>query len=77
MVDTPRERILVDTGFGETSPVGRNYPQLQERLRRARITPDSIDVVVLSHGHLGHIGGLLTRHKKGHPGLSEVPRGLR
>ncbi len=62
VVDTGRERILCDTGFGEK--FGRSFgsfPALEANLRRAAITPESIDLVVTSHGHLDHIGGLVTK----------------
>src|SRR5258708_38769890 len=62
VVDTGRERILVDTGFGEKlGPSYGNFPGLQANLRRAGITPESIDLVVTSHGHIDHIGGLVTK----------------
>ena len=61
VVDTGRERILVDTGFGEKlGPSFGSFPELEANLRRAAITPESIDLVVTSHGHLDHIGGLVT-----------------
>src|SRR5712691_6077202 len=61
VVDTGSERILVDTGFGEKlGPSFGTFPGLQANLRRAGITPESIDLVVISHGHLDHIGGLVT-----------------
>jgi glyoxylase-like metal-dependent hydrolase (beta-lactamase superfamily II) len=60
VVDTGRERILVDTGFGEKlGPSYGSFPGLEANLRRAEITPESIDLVVTSHGHLDHIGGLV------------------
>jgi glyoxylase-like metal-dependent hydrolase (beta-lactamase superfamily II) len=62
VVDTGRERILVDTGFGEKlGPSFGNFSGLQVNLRRAGIPPESIDLVVTSHGHLEHIGGLVTK----------------
>src|SRR5580704_12406160 len=62
VVDTALERILVDTGFGEKlGPSFGSFPGLEANLRRAGITPESIDLVVTSHGHLDHIGGLLTK----------------
>ena len=62
VVDTGRQRILVDTGFGEKlGPSFGNFPALEENMRRAGITPESIDLVAISHGHLDHIGGLVTK----------------
>jgi glyoxylase-like metal-dependent hydrolase (beta-lactamase superfamily II) len=62
VVDTGRERILIDNGFGEKlGPTFGSFPALEANLRRAAIAPESIDLVVTSHGHLDHIGGLLTK----------------
>jgi len=62
VVDTGRERILVDTGFGETiGPPFGSFPGLEENLRRSGVTAESIDLVVISHCHLDHIGGLVTK----------------
>src|SRR6201987_936671 len=62
VVDTGRERILIDSGWGEKlGPAFGNFPKLQTNLQRAGIAPDSIDLVVVSHGHLDHIGGLVSK----------------
>jgi glyoxylase-like metal-dependent hydrolase (beta-lactamase superfamily II) len=62
VVDTGRERVLVDTGFGEKlGPTFGSFPALEANLRRAAITPESIDLVAMSHGHLDHIGGMITK----------------
>jgi glyoxylase-like metal-dependent hydrolase (beta-lactamase superfamily II) len=62
VVDTGRKRILVDTGFGEKiGPPFGSFPGLEANLRRAGILSESIDLVVISHGHLDHIGGLVTK----------------
>jgi glyoxylase-like metal-dependent hydrolase (beta-lactamase superfamily II) len=62
VVDTGRGRLLVDTGFGEKiGPPFGSFPGLAENLRRAGITLESIDLVVISHCHLDHIGGLVTK----------------
>src|ERR1700730_17304460 len=62
VVETGRERILVDTGFGEKlGPSFGSFPGLEANLRRAAIGPESIDLVVTSHCHLDHIGGLVKK----------------
>jgi glyoxylase-like metal-dependent hydrolase (beta-lactamase superfamily II) len=62
VVDTGLERILVDTGFGEKiGPPFGSFPGLEENLGRAGIAVESIDLVVISHCHLDHIGGLVTK----------------
>src|ERR1700738_3660772 len=62
VVDTGRERFLVVTGFVEKiGPPFGSFPGLEANLRRAGITPESIDLVLISHGHLDHIGGLVTK----------------
>src|ERR1700722_20012967 len=62
MVDTGHECVLVDSGFGEKlGPSFGSFPGLEANLRRAGIAPESIDLVVTSHGHLDHIGGFVTK----------------
>jgi glyoxylase-like metal-dependent hydrolase (beta-lactamase superfamily II) len=62
VVDTGRERILVDSGFGEKlGPSFGSFPGLEANLRRAGIAPESVDLVVTSHGHLDHIGGFVKK----------------
>src|ERR1700694_2195318 len=71
VVDTGRERILVDSGFGEKlGPSFGSFPGLEANLGRAGIAPESIDLVVTSHGHLDHIGGFVTKS-----GGAAVPNG--
>lgn len=56
LVQTSRARVLLDTGAGPLAPSTGN---LRQSLKEANITPESIDIVVLSHAHADHIGGLL------------------
>ena len=55
VIQTGRHRVLVDTGSGRYKPTtGRLIPNL----RAVGIDPRAIDVVVLTHAHGDHVGGL-------------------
>jgi glyoxylase-like metal-dependent hydrolase (beta-lactamase superfamily II) len=64
LVNTGQQLVLFDTGNGA---LAREYPQLQGRLPDGHLVarmhdagyrPEDVDVVVITHGHPDHIGGL-------------------
>ncbi|WP_316012868.1 MBL fold metallo-hydrolase [Roseobacter sp. HKCCA0434] len=55
LVNTGEELILFDTGNGDS---GMAPGQLVSRMMEAGYGPDQVDVVVLTHMHPDHIGGL-------------------
>ena len=61
LVDTGKERVLIDTGAGALGP---DTGRLPENLRECGYTPEQIDLVILSHMHPDHIGGLMTAEGK-------------
>lgn len=53
-IDTGKEKVLFDTGLGEPEST------LLHGLNRQGVAAEDIDIVVLTHGHPDHIGGLMT-----------------
>jgi glyoxylase-like metal-dependent hydrolase (beta-lactamase superfamily II) len=69
LIDTGRERVLVDTGIGPAG-VGPGPGRLVDLLRAEGMGPQEISTVILSHGHPDHIGGCL--NPDGKPAFSNA-----
>ena len=78
LVNTGKELILFDTGNGA---LPREYEQLKTRLPLGNVVarlaelghkPEDIDVVVTTHGHPDHIGGLVEGGKPVYPNARYV-----
>lgn len=75
LVEDGERRILLETGIGaffeprlrERYGVVEERHVLLESLRALGLTDRDIDVVVLSHLHFDHAGGLFAKHAEGRP----------
>ncbi len=63
LVNTGKQLILVDAGAG-TWWGGAALGRLAGSLRSAGYTPEEVDIVLLTHLHSDHIGGLTTQDGK-------------
>ncbi|MEJ1118238.1 MULTISPECIES: MBL fold metallo-hydrolase [Phyllobacterium] len=62
LINTGSDVVLVDTGFG----VGgreNGLGQLENNMKAAGYTPDAVTVVLITHMHGDHIGGLMNGDK--------------
>ncbi len=68
LVNTGAQLLLFDAGNGENGFIPRpNGGWLAQQVAAAGYAPEQVDVVVLSHAHVDHIGGLVEAGKEMFP----------
>ena len=71
LVNTGKELILFDTGLG-AGRRDKGLGKLRSLLQQAGYKPEQIDVVVITHCHPDHIGGLMEGDKAAFPNARYV-----
>ena len=74
LITTPTQNVLIDSGLGRAAAAAWRVPagRMLESLGRAGFAPSDIDIVVISHAHPDHIGGLTDGDKLAFPGARHV-----
>lgn len=70
LVNTGEQLILFDTGNGEGARPGRGG--LRPNLAAAGYTPEDVDLVVITHFHPDHIGGMMEGGAPAYPNATYV-----
>jgi glyoxylase-like metal-dependent hydrolase (beta-lactamase superfamily II) len=64
LVNTGKQLILVDAGAA-LGGGGGAFGRLAGSLRNAGYTPEEVDIVLVTHLHSDHVGGLTTQDGRG------------
>jgi glyoxylase-like metal-dependent hydrolase (beta-lactamase superfamily II) len=64
VLNTGDQLALIDTGMGSSKVFGDRAGHLAKNLEAAAVKAEDIDVVILSHGHIDHLAGIMGEGSK-------------
>ena len=64
VLNTGDQLALIDTGRGAYAQFGEGGGRLARNLEAAGVKAEDVDVVILSHGHLDHLSGIMGEGSK-------------
>ena len=60
VLNTGDKLVLLDSGMGSYKTFGTTAGRLENTLAAAGIKPDDIDAIILTHGHIDHLSGIMS-----------------
>ncbi|TCN07603.1 metallo-beta-lactamase superfamily protein [Bacillus sp. BK006] len=70
LIQNENKKILIDAGFGKE--IGAVAGNLVNGLNTINILPEQIDLIIITHVHLDHIGGLLEQTHQIYPNATYI-----
>jgi glyoxylase-like metal-dependent hydrolase (beta-lactamase superfamily II) len=64
VLNTGDQLVLFDSGMGSYKVFGTTAGRLESALTASGIKPDDIDAIILTHGHIDHLSGIMSDEGK-------------